>query len=183
MDTRSQIEALRQRIAVQCEMHLLSRYQQLDTREQHLVLVAAVLLPLMLIVFGLLLPLQDRQLALRAELAQVQAQAAEATALAQYLSQHAGERKRGGAASENLLSVVDRIARQTHIRSFMTRIKPNNSPDGHEQLMLRMKDAPFDAALRFIHALVSHHLGLEMLKLQKGNTSGHVHIRAIITRT
>jgi len=66
--------AVRQRI----ETELLPRYQQLESREQHLVLIAAVLLPLMLIVFGWLLPLQDRQKALRAELAQVQAQAAEA---------------------------------------------------------------------------------------------------------
>jgi len=168
--------AVRQRI----ETELLPRYQQLESREQHLVLIAAVLLPLMLIVFGWLLPLQDRQKALRAELAQVQAQAAEAEDLAQYLKLHAAEKKGTGAVSENLLSMVDRLARQTQVRSFMTRIKPSQSPDGHERLMLSMKEAPYDATLRFIHALAMHHLGLKTLKLQMGKTPGHVHVRAII---
>ncbi len=168
---------IRQRI----EEQLLPRYQQLEAREQHIVLAAAILLPLMFMVFGLLLPLQDRQQALRVELAQVQAQATEAKALARYLKQHAAEQKKAGTAAENLLTLVERMARQTQVRSFMTRIKPNNSPDGHEQLMIYMKDAPYDGTLRFIHALAGHHLGLKMLKLQAADAPGHVHVRAVIT--
>jgi len=168
--------AVRQRI----ETELLPRYQQLESREQRLVLIAAVLLPLMLIVFGWLLPLQDRQKTLRAELVQVQAQAAEAEEMARYLQLHAAEKKGAGAVSENLLSMVDRMARQTQVRSFMTRIKPSQSPGGHERLMVSMKDAPYDATLRFIHALATRHLGLKMLKLQMGKVPGHVHVRAII---
>ncbi len=171
------IGLIRQRI----EAHILPRYQQLESREQRIVLAAAVLLPLMFIVFGLLLPLQDSQKALRAELTQIQAQAAEAAKLALYLSQHADERKSAGATSENLLTVVERMARQTQVRHFMTRIKPNTSPDGHEQLMVRMKDAPYDAMLRFIHALAEHHLGLNTLKLQAADAPGYVHVRAVIS--
>lgn len=168
---------LRQRI----EAQLLPRYQQLESREQRMLLVAVVVLPLIFMVFGLLLPLQDRHQVLRAELVQVQAQATEAAGLALYLSQHADERKSAGAASGNLLAVVERMARQTQVRRFMTRIKPNTSPDGHEQLMVRMKDAPYDAMLRFIHALAGRHLGLKMLKLQAADSPGHVHVRAVIT--
>jgi len=170
-------DALRQRI----ETEILPRYQQLESREQRIVLIAAVVLPLMLIVFGWLLPLQDRQQALHAELAQVQARAAEAEELARYLQLHAAEQKRGGAASENLLSLVERMARQTQVRSFMTRIKPSQSPGGHEQLMVSMKNAPYDATLRFIHALASRHLGLKTLKLQAADAPGHIHVRAVIT--
>jgi len=168
---------IRQRI----EEKLLPRYQQLEAREQHIVLAAAILLPLMFMVFGILLPLQDRQQALRVELAQVQAQATEAEALARYLKQHAAEQKGAGTVAENLLTLVERMARQTQVRSFMTRIKPNNSPDGHEQLMVYMKNAPYDATLRFIHALAGRHLGLKMLKLQAADAPGHVHVRAVIT--
>jgi len=177
MDAGLNIGVIRQRI----EAQLLPRYQQLDGREQRIVFVAAVILPLMLIVFGVLLPLQDRQEILRTELAQVQAQVAEAEGLAVYLNKHAAEQKGAGAGSGNLLSLVERMARQTQVRSYMTRIKPNNSPDGHEQLMVRMRDAPYDATLRFIHALASRHLGLNSLKLQAADAPGHLHVRAVIT--
>jgi len=177
MDAGLNFGALRQRI----EAQLLPRYQQLENREQRIVLVAGVLLPLIFIVFGLLLPLQDRQQTLRAELVRIQTQANEAATLALYLNKHAAERKGTGTASENLLTVVERMARQTQVRRFMTRIKPNTSPDGHEQLLVRMKNAPYDATLRFIHALASHQLGLNTLKLQAAQAPGHIHVRAIIT--
>ena len=168
---------LRQRM----ETELLPRYQQLEIREQRLLLIAAVVLPLLLLVFGLLLPLQDSQKELRAQLAQVQTQAAEAEHLAQALVKQGAAGKGAGVASGNLLTVVDQLARKTQVRRFMTRIKPNRTPDGHEQLMVRMKDAPYDATLRFIHALADHHIGLNSLKLQAADNPGHIHVRAVIT--
>jgi len=177
MGTGLNISALRQRF----EDTVLPRYQQLESREQRMVLIAMVLLPLMLIVFGWLLPLQDRQKVLHAELTQLEKQAIEAEKLALYLNQHASEQKGGAASNENLLTVVDRLARQTQVRNFMTRIKPNTSPDGHEQLMVRMKDAPYDATLRFIHTLAGHHLDLDTLKLQAAGSPGHIHVRVVIS--
>lgn len=168
---------LRERIAAT----LLPRYQQLESREQRVLLVAAIVLPLILVVFGLLLPLQDRQIALQKQLAAAQTQAAEAEQLALFLAQHASDVKSTGGVEQNLLTTVEALARQTRVRSFMVRIKPHTLPDGSEQLMLRMKDAPYDATLRFIHALASNKLGLVSLKLQPAKVSGHVHIRAVIT--
>jgi len=87
-----QLEPLIQRF----EQEWLPRYQQLDNREQRLVLVAAVLLPVMIVLFGLILPLKDRHDALRENLVAVQSQAVEAEKMARYLVEHAAERKGGG---------------------------------------------------------------------------------------
>jgi len=169
--------SLRERL----EASLLPRYQQLESREQRVLLFAAIVLPLILVVFGLLLPLQDHQQALQKQLTAAQIQAAEAEQLALFLSQHASELQSSGGVQQNLLTTVEGLARQTSVRSFMVRIKPHTLPDGSEQLMLRMKDAPYDATLRFIHALASHKLGLSSLKLQPAKVSGHIHVRAVIT--
>jgi len=159
---------------------VLPRYQQLESREQKIVLAAAVLLPLMMIVFGLMLPLQDRQRALQQELSVVQGQSAEADQLAAYLMKH-GAQSGLSKRTESLLSTVEQIARQTHVRRFMTRIKPQVSPGGGAQrLMLRIKDAPYDAMLRFVQALAKRELGLKSLKFQAAKTPGYVHVNAII---
>jgi len=164
------------------ETHLLPRYQQLEVREQRIVLLASVLLPLMFIVFGLILPLQERQDHLRADLKKVQAQVAEAERLALYLTEHAVELKASGGAAENLLSRVERLARQTKVRAFMTRIKPQFSPDsGSQRLMVTIKDVPYDAILRFIHTLAEQNLDLDGIKLQATKSPGRVHLRAMIS--
>ena len=163
------------------EEQWMPRYQALEAREQRLVVAAAVILPLALIVFGLLLPLQDRQAELQARLLTAQAQAVEAEQLADYVLAHTAELQPGVQVSGSLLTVVDRLARQHHVRNYMTRIKPHNLPAGGEQLMLRMKDVPYDATLRFMHALAAQHLGLESLKLQPTGNPGYVHVRAVIS--
>jgi len=164
------------------EERLLPRWQQLEAREQHIVLAAAVLLPLIIIVFGVLLPLADRRDALRTELATVQGQAAEAEQLAQYLTTHVARTKSAGGASDNLLGVVDQMARQTGVRKFMTRIKPQPTQvAGERHLLVSLKDVPYNAMLRFIRALADRHLGLSSLKLQATNNPGYVHAQAVIT--
>jgi len=164
----------------QFEQELLPRYQQLDNREQRLVLTAAALLPVIIMVFGLMLPLKDRQNALQKDLVAAQAQAVEAERMAQYLLEHAAERQTGG-ASENMMTIVERIARQTNVRSFMTRIKPQISPDGGEsRLMISMRNVPYDAILRFIHAIAKRNLGLNSLKFRAADTPGHIHVSAVL---
>lgn len=174
------IDTMRKRF----EAQLLPRYQQLEEREQRVVLTAVLLLPLMIIVFGLILPLQEKQDALRSEVAALQIQAAEAERLALYLTEHAAELNASGGASESLLSTVERLARQTKVREFMTRIKPQPSLNsGEKQLMVSIKDAPYDAILRFIHALASHNIGLNSLKFQATDSPGRIHVSAVIAST
>jgi len=165
------------------EEYLLPRYQQLESREQKLALAAAILLPLIIITFGLMLPLQDRQIALQKELTVVQHKAAKADSLANYLTTHAADLKSNN-SSKSLLTTVDQLARQTNVRSFMTRIKPQASlNDGPQSLMLSIKSVPYDAMLRFVHALAKRDLSLKHMKFQATKTPGHVHVNAIISGT
>ena len=175
------IEYLKRALQLPFEEHLLPRYQQLASSEQKTVLIAAVLLPLMLIVFGLILPLQDKQQALQQEFILVQQKAAEADKLASYLTKHAASLNNNN-STESLLSTVERLARQSKLRRFITRIKPQSSPSaGQQRLLLRIKDAPYDALLRFAHAMAKHGLGLKSMKVQASKTPGYVHASAIIT--
>jgi len=176
------IDALKQSMNQLFEEQLLPRYQQLEAREQKIVLAASLLLPLMFILFGLILPLQDRQIALQKELNLAQIDSNKAESMASYLIRHAADPKSNN-ATENLLTAVERLARQTNVRSFITRIKPQTSPDGGtQQLMLHFKNAPYDAVLRFVHTLAKQNLGLKRMKLQTSNTPGHVHVQSIIIK-
>jgi len=163
------------------ETEWLPRYQQLERREQRLLLAAALLLPVLIVVFGLLLPMQERQQALRADLARIEKQAAEAEQLAQYLIRHPAQTEHA-AASGQLLTTVEQLARKTGVRQYMTRIKPQISPDGATQrLMIRMKDAPYDATLRWIDALARAHAGLKSLKTEATDKPGYVNVSAMLT--
>ncbi len=163
------------------EAEWLPRYQQLDRREQRLLLGAAVLLPILIVVFGLILPMQDSQQALRADLSRVEKQAVEAEQLAHYLIKHPAH-KQNAANSGHLLTTVEQLARKTGVRQYMTRLKPQNSPDGASQrLMIRMKDVPYDATLRWVDALAKAHAGLKSLKIQATDKPGYIHVRAMLT--
>ena len=73
---------------------LLQRYQRLQPREQRLLQAAALLLPVLAVVFGMALPLHDRLARLRADIGALAIQAGDANALADQL------RARGGKAPE-----------------------------------------------------------------------------------
>ncbi|MBL4775250.1 MAG: type II secretion system protein M [Mariprofundus sp.] len=175
------IDDLKRSLQLSFETHLLPRYQQLESREQKIVLAAALLLPLIIILFGLILPLQDSQQALQKELSLMQNKAIEADKLASYLTQHAAKLN-ANSNTENLLTIVERLARQSKVRRFITRIKPQSSPGPSQQrLLLRIKDAPYETVLKFIHALAKRNLGLKSMKIQAAKTPGFVHASAIIT--
>ncbi|MFQ5519240.1 MAG: type II secretion system protein GspM [Mariprofundus sp.] len=164
------------------EEKVLPQYVQLEERDQRIVLAAVVLIPLLLLIFGIMLPLHDRQLALKGELKTMQSAAVEAERLADYLTKHAAGIKAGGGKSTTLLSTVDQLARQAKVRSHMTRIKPQmQGKQGQQRLLVQMKDAPYSATLRFIHALAAKGLGSNSLKLQASKTAGHVHVRLMIS--
>ncbi|MDX8407963.1 MAG: type II secretion system protein GspM [Mariprofundaceae bacterium] len=161
------------------EAEVLPRYQQLEVREQRLVLAAAILLPLLLLIFGVILPIQDKQRALRADLVALQHQAAEAQQLASSIRQQGVSGK--PRSSVNVLAAVERLARQFKLRQSMTRIRPQPVAEGRKQrLMLQMKNAPYEQVVRFTQALAGEHLGLNSLKIQQGKSPGLVHIQAVI---
>lgn len=158
----------------------LLRYRALQQREQRLILAAAVLLPLMILVFGIALPLQDRQKVLQAELVSMQQQAAEAEQLAERLMAVDTKQQNSG-KPENLMTTVERLARQGKVREYMSRIRPQGSTDSQSQkLMLQFKNIPYKAAISFVDAVAREHLGLSSIKIQAGKSAGLVHLQAVI---
>ena len=164
------------------QSRILSRYQQLEIREQRILLFAAVILPMAILIFGILLPMQDAQKALQAELVGLQQQAETAEALAIQLAE-SGSIGKQPEQQAPLLATVERLARHSKARKYMTRIRPQPSVGGTGQrLMLQLKNIPFDASVRFVDALAREHLGLNSMKIQAGTSAGLVHVQAIISR-
>jgi type II secretory pathway component PulM len=158
----------------------LLRYRGLQVREQQLILTAAILLPFIILIFGIFLPLQDQQKILKAELAALQQQAAEAERLADHLMAVDLQYKNSG-KPVNLMTMVEQLARQGKVRKFMTRIRPQPSVDNKSQsLMLQLKNVPYKTAISFVDAIAREQLGLSSIKIQGGNSSGLVHLQAVI---
>jgi len=79
------------------------------------------------------------------------------------------------------LSAVERIARESHVRQYMTRIRPQNSPGSKDQqLMVQLKDAPYQDIVRFMNALAQAKMALNSMKIQAGESAGLVHAQALI---
>ena len=164
------------------QSRILPRYQQLEMREQRVLLAAAVILPMAILIFGILLPMQDKQAALQAELAGLQQQAETAEALAIQLAESETTEKKTGEQAP-LLATVERLARLSKAREYMTRIRPQPSVSGTGQrLMLQLKNVPFEANVRFVDALAREHLDLNSMKIQAGTSAGLVHVQAMISR-
>ncbi len=166
------------RLSSLLEAEVLPRYRQLAIREQRLVLTASLMLPLMFVIFALILPIQDKQHALRGELASLQKRAAEAQKLAALLVRQGGPK---AAKPVNILAAVERLASKFKLRKTMTRIRPQPVSAGQGQsLILQMKNAPYDQVIRFIYTLVEEHLDLNSMKIQQGKSAGLVHVQMVI---
>jgi len=151
--------------------HVLPRYQQLQQRERRLVMGAAVVLPLLIVVFGLWLPLRDKAAAINAAMPELQAQLAEAKSLAARVA-------KGGvakAAQGDLLSVVDAAARASNIRQFITRIKPQPMGNGQSAL-LQLRKAPYADAVRFFGQVASQGIATERARITDVSGNGLVDV-------
>jgi type II secretory pathway component PulM len=120
-------------------------FQALSEREQRIVQIGAILVPLLL-VFGVLLPLdrsvaqaQERLLKKRNDLAWMQGVAPELAASPQPPS----------AAGESLLVIVDRSARESGLAAAMA----GSEPAGPGGLSLRLQKAPFDTLIAWLARL------------------------------
>jgi len=144
-------------------------YQHLQQREQHLVMLAAVIIPLLVFVFGLWLPLRDEAQSIRSAMPGLQAQLAEAQLLA-------GRVAKGGASAadqDDLLTVVDAVARSSHIRRFITRIKPQPGVRG-QRVLLQLRKAPYANVVRFLAQMASSGVSTERARLNDVDGKGLV---------
>jgi len=152
-------------------------YQALDEREQKVVRIAAIALPLIIFVFGILLPTLDKNAALRANIATLAVQVHEANQLADSLAANPQVAQAGN--ESNLLGTVDKLARQTGVRSFMTRLRPQQVMGGEQRLQTQIKDAPYAKVADFLATLERSGLPVDQLKIQ-ASSEGLVHMQAVI---
>ena len=155
---------------------LAPRYQQLAPREQLIIKLAAVLLPLMVLVFGLYLPVQDRLHALNRQVAKLHSDVLEAQALADRLKQGGGR----PAGQENALAVVERIAGSTGVRQSITRIKPQPSMGGGQSLMVHFATVPYQDAVRFIGELDANGLTVTRAKMRGEDPPGVINLELTV---
>ena len=150
------------------------RWGALEARERRVIVGGvALLLPVML-VFGVFLPLHDANQRLRRELPALQAQAEEAERLARLVAR--GGRK---AAGGDVLSTVERLAREAGVRERLTRIQPLPGGDGRS-LMLAFRDMPYPALPRFVQRLAEAGVGLVEMRVQRAGAPGRVHARLVV---
>lgn len=164
-------------LRTQFEQQAVPRYQALSQRDQRILLILAAFLALTLPLFGVILPFNDALQSAREQVAELQLQSNEASRLADQLQRGGG----AALASGSVMSQVDRIARSSGVRQYMTRIRPQAAAGGGETLLVHMKDAPYKESVSFLSALAEAGLGLTQLKLQAAESAGHIHFQAQIT--
>jgi len=168
---------LQDKLAELWQKHLAPRYQALNESEQRIVRIAAIIIPVIVFIFGIILPISDNHTRLSSDIKAVTSKVAEANQLADML---ATQPKSEGQIKGNLLSAVDGLARQTGVRSFMTRLRPQPLSQGKQQLQSQIKDAPYPSVVAFIAKLEQKGLSLSQLKIQ-GTKPGYVHMQAMIS--
>jgi len=173
-------QPIREKLNALWQDKLAPRYHALSEREQRTVLIAAVLLPFIVLVFGVVLPMLDANKAYKAELSRLSTQVAEANHLADLLaSQPRSATTRPN--NNNMLGQVDNIARQAGVRDFMTRLRPQQVLGDKQRLHAQLKQVPYQKFTRFITMLEKQGYRISQLKIQAAG-KGIVHAQATIGR-
>ena len=117
---------------------LLTWYRARPQREQRVLLIGAVVIPLILVIFGLL-NLQRRVSAAEARLTQWRQDLAWLQVAVPQLVAENQRSGRSGGQKESLLVTADRVARETGILLIAS------EPAGNGTLRVRAERAPFDS--------------------------------------
>lgn len=152
------------------------RYDALAESEQRIIKIAAILLPLIIFTFGIVLPIADKNSALKQDVSSLSAQVLEANQLADQLEK---QPKQQAGKNTNLLSQVDSLARQSGVRTFMTRLRPQPVISGKQQLQTQIKNAPYKKIVAFISKLEKSGLNITRIKIQAAS-AGIVNVQATI---
>ena len=154
------------------------RYASLQPREQRVLLVAAVLLPLLVFVFGVWLPLRDRVRALEASLPHDSARLLEVQMLAVEAGKHSGKSPARG----DLPSMVERQSRAAGIRTFITRIKPRPAASGVQRVAVQLRKAPYAGVVRFLSGMAALGVSVPRVKLADVARNGLVDADVLFRR-
>lgn len=169
------IQALQLRGRLLIEAELMPRFQALAQREQKMVLTAAIIVPLIILIFGVLLPIHDARKLQSDQVALLARQAVEAGQLAQLIGLGAGKQFSG-----SLLSSVDKTAVGSGVKKYMTHIRPQPEANGSQRLTLQLRDAPYQEAVNFLLKLNELGMAMESVQIRAAKTSGLVNLQATI---
>ena len=156
---------------------LAPRYHALEEREQKILKIAAIVLPLILFTFGILLPAADRNKQLQADLVELSGKAQQANMLADLLASKPTSLQPNSQGAP--LTRIDQIARQTGVHSFVTKLRPQQGLSRKAAIQLQMKNAPYQKVTTFITTLEKNGLSISQLRLQAAGI-GQVHLQAVI---
>jgi len=151
---------------------IAGRYAALQTREQRIVIGAAILLPLMIVVFGFWLPMRDRVRQLQSSMPEFAGQLAEAEQLAAQVTENTGAKATPG----DVLSVVEQQARASGVRRFITRIKPLPGT-GNQRVLVQLRKASYADVVQFFAKMAEQGIVTKRVKLSDaGNHHGIVDV-------
>ncbi len=176
---RQQQEALKAKVILFWQARFAPRYAGLQASEQRLLLIAAVVLPLILFIFGLVLPVFDKHRLLQEDVSNIALELQQAKQLAALVLVQPQSSSHTAKNSNQLLTLVDQLAREAGVRRFMTRLRPQQIMGKQGRLQAQMKAVPYAKVLIFIGALADNNLALPTLKIQ-AVSPGVVHVQAVI---
>ncbi len=151
---------------------ILTYYQHCAPREQKLLTFTLAVLPLVVVIFGLIMPVHDRIAELEQEEVVAQQQLFEAEGLALRLQESLGSKGDRG----DVLMTVEQASRELKIRQYITHMKPTASLSGKKSLMIQMKDLPYSGLIRFLDRMGQAGVALEKLKLGSTGKPGIVEV-------
>jgi len=159
-------------IVARVQGEIANRYSALQAREQRIVLVASILLPLMIVVFGFWLPMRDRVQQLQATMPEFAMQLAEAEQLAARAGKNGGAKTVPG----DLLSVVEQQARASKVRRFITRIKPLPGT-ANQRVLVQLRKATYADVVQFFANMAEQGVVSRRVKLSDaGKRNGIVDV-------
>ncbi|MDX9739851.1 MAG: type II secretion system protein M [Gammaproteobacteria bacterium] len=156
---------------------LRTAYFRLGARDRLLLLVGGILLSLLLFLFAIWMPLDqrverlretvDRQLALRAWMAE------SAEEVRRLKASDPGQR----VADQSLLAFTDRTAREAGLAGAMRRVEP----EGNDRVRIVLEQAGFDAVTAWLEQLAGRfRVRIASITVERREEPGLVNVRVIL---
>ena len=150
-------------------------FDTLTERERRLVVLGAVVVVL-IIIFGVLLPLDSSVTKARARVIQKQADLVWMRGVAPYL-QAVPVTNRGAGTGESLLVVVDRSAQESGLQKTLA----GTEPSGPSAIQVRMEKAPFDQMIGWLSRLSQQNgLGVDGATIDSAGAPGMVNAAIVL---
>jgi general secretion pathway protein M len=150
-------------------------FDTMSEREQRLVKLGAAA-AVLIIIFGVILPLDSSVAKARARVAQKQTDLVWMRGVAPMLAA-AGPVRQGGGTGESLLVIVDRSAQESGLQKSVA----GTEPSGPGAIQVRMEKAPFDAIIGWLSRLAEQNgLGVDGATIDTSGSPGMVNAAIVL---